>query len=126
MGIIAQRLKELGEPRPRNVGFPLQVMKETDGIKGCFHATERMGGIFIHTLQSIDYGGGRAALVAICRLADELGCPVYLEPKPYRTLLHRTPRTPQELIAYYSSYGFVGDEVSMKRLPLTAPQERNL
>jgi hypothetical protein len=101
-------------------------MKETDGIKGCFHATERMGGIFIHTLQSIDYGGGRAALLAICRLADELGCPVYLEPKPYRTLLHRTPRTPQELIAYYSSYGFVGDEVSMKRLPLTAPQERNL
>lgn len=126
MGLIGRRLEELGKPRPRGIGQPLQRMVVSHGRRGCFHATERRGGIFIHTLESIDHGGGREALLAICRLADELGCPITLNPKPYKTPLHRTPLTPAELVAYYASYGFIGDGVCLKRLPLTAPQERNL
>lgn len=125
MGLIGQRLEELGEPRPRGVGQPLQRMIVSHGRRGCFHATERRGGIFVHTLQSVDYGGGREALLAICRLADELGCPVVLQPRPYKTPLHRTPLTTAELVAYYARYGFIEDGDCLKRLPLTAVKERN-
>jgi hypothetical protein len=123
MGIITNRIAELGEPRPRDVGQPLQQMIVVDGRRGCFRAVEtNVGGvpcIFIQTLQSIDYGGGREALLAIIRLADELGCVVRLKAKPYRTPLHKMPKTQEQLIRYYEGYGFrvVGEH--LEREPLT-------
>lgn len=124
MGVIADRLAVLGEPRPRWVGQALQRMVVANGRRGCFHAVESKGGIFIQTLQSIDSGGGREALLALCRLADELGCHIRLHPKPYKTTLRRTPHTTEQLIEYYKGYGFLPDGVYLKRLPLTDAQGR--
>jgi len=123
MGVIADRLAVLGEPRPRGVGQPKQRMLLTHGRRGCFYATESKGAIFIHTLQSIDSGGGRGVILALCGLADELGCPIRLRPHPYKTTLRRTPRTTDELAAYYGGYGFLWDGIYLMRIPLTQPKE---
>jgi hypothetical protein len=79
--------------------------------------------IFIQTLQSIDYGGGREALLAIIGLADELGCVVRLKAKPYRTPLHNLPKTLDQLTRYYEGYGFLANGQYLERVPLTHPKE---
>jgi hypothetical protein len=128
MGEIGRRLEELGKPRPAGLGQPLQRMVEVDGRRGCFRAVEtNYGGvpcIFIQTLQSIDYGGGREALLAIIRLADELGCVVRLKAVPYATRLHRMPKTQEHLVLYYEGYGFRSVGEYLEREPLTDTQVR--
>lgn len=127
MGIIASRIEQLGEPRPRGVGQALQQMISVNGKRGCFRAVEtHFGGvpcIFIQTLQSIDYGGGREALLALIRLADELGCVIRLKAKPYRTPLHGMPKTREQLIRYYGDYGFLENGQYLERKPLTPIKE---
>lgn len=127
MGEIGRRLEELGKPRPAGLGQALQRMVEVDGRRGCFRAVETNHGgvpcIFIQTLQSIDYGGGRDTLLAIIGLADELGCVVRLKAKPYRTPLHRMPKTLDQLTRYYEGYGFLANGQYLERVPLTRPKE---
>lgn len=96
---------------------------EQDGRRACFYANththKTVPVIQIHTIESIDKGGGRLALEAIIRIADEVGYPIRLEAIPYATRLHKTPHTKEYLVAYYKSFGFKEDGHWLIRQPLT-------
>lgn len=76
--------------------------------------------IQLHTIESIDKGGGRLALEAVIRIADEVAYPIRLEAIPYATRLHKQPRTKEDLVAYYKSFGFKEDGCWLIRQPLTS------
>ena len=120
---INERLMAISEPRPAGVGQSLQRLFVKDGVRGVCRAeaTTHYGKavIHIHSLQSIDYGGGRATLSAIIQLADELAVPIRLQARPYATVLHRMPKTKDSLVAYYESFGFQPSGDYLIRQPLT-------
>jgi hypothetical protein len=120
---INERILAMSEPRPAGVGQSLQRLFVQDGVRGVSRAeaTTHYGKavIHIHSLQSIDYGGGRATLKALIRLADELGVPIRLQARPYATVLHRMPKTQDALVAYYESFGFQPSGDYLIRHPLT-------
>lgn len=116
---VYKRLTALSKPSPE-LG---RKVFEQDGRRASFYVnTNTHKGvpvIQLHTIESIDKGGGRLALQAIISIADEVGYPIRLEAIPYATRLYKPPLTKEHLVAYYKSFGFKEDGCWLIRQPLT-------
>lgn len=97
-------------------------------IRGSFKAELRKHEgewvIHIHTLTAIDHGGGKVALQAIMKVADEHSIGIRLEPLPYRTTLTPTAKTKDWLTQYYEQYGFKTNGRWMLRHPIVDSRQQ--
>jgi hypothetical protein len=104
-----------------------QTLPDGTVIRGSFKAELRKHEgewvIHIHTLTAIDHGGGKLALQAIMKVADEYSIAIRLEPVSYRTTLTPEVRDTQWLTSYYERYGFQTNGKWMLRHPVDSSQQ---
>lgn len=62
--------------------------------------------VHIHTIQALVKGGGREAMVMMCRNAADVGIILSLNACPFRSVAYPEPWNVGKLIAWYQNFGF--------------------